>query len=128
MAKLVDQGETWVLNNTVGGNTLYIGLYLDTSEPAETATLADITECSGTGYSRIEIATSDWTISGDTATCVEKTWTSQGNDWGSIYGYFICDVSTGTTGNLIFVEHFSDGPYTAPTNHKITVVPSVTAS
>ena len=127
MPKLVDQGETWVLQQSLGSNALYIGLYKDTSEPAEDATLATITECSGAGYSRLEIAAGDWTISGDTAEASSKTWTA-GEDWGDIYGYFICDVSSGTTGNLLFVEHFSDGPYTVKQNHKVTITPRVTAS
>lgn len=82
--KCTDQGENdcltkWIKN---GYTTLYLGLYENTTEPAENATLAGLTEQSGSGYARIALASADWTVTNDTATNLEKTFTASGGDWG----------------------------------------------
>ena len=52
MAKWCDEGENWLLDvafkkNTSPPTNLYLGLYTNSTEPAETATLASLTEPSG---------------------------------------------------------------------------------
>jgi len=132
--KWTDEGETDVLKVYFSGQqahrgTLYLGLYTaPTSEPGETATLADLTEPSGNGYSRIAMNDSDWTVSGDLATHVEKSFVATG-PWGNVYGYFICTVSSGTSGLLLAVEHFSNGPYNIQNNgDRIKITAKVRAS
>ena len=110
MAKWVDQGETDVLKVYFSGEqahrtTLYLGLYLNATEPAENATLADITEPSGGGYARQAIADSEWTVSGNLAQAATKTFQASGADWGDVTGYFIA-TSSDNTGILLAVEHF----------------------
>jgi len=110
MAKWVDQGETDVLKVYFSGEqahrgTLYLGLYTNATEPDETATLADIVEPSGAGYARQAIADSEWSVSGDTATAVAKTFQASGGSWGDVTGYFIA-TSADNSGLLLAVEHF----------------------
>ena len=135
MPKLCDQGEHAVLEVFMGGATrggsgdLYLGLYTDTTEPGEATTLSTITELAVThGYARIALADGDWTIVADLATNLQKTFTASGGDWGNIYGYFICDVSSGTSGNLLFVEQFSDGPYNITDGLSVKITPSILAA
>lgn len=111
MAKLTDEGENYLLNVFLKGSptppaNLYLGLYKDASEPAETATLATITECAGAGYGRISIAQADWAISADVATAVAKTFAVDGS-WGEVTGWFLATSLSGTTGKLLVVEHFA---------------------
>lgn len=119
--KWCDEGENDVLRVYLKGDvshraSLYLGLYTSpTSEPAEGATLADLTEPSGNGYSRIAMTDSDWSVSNDLATHAEKTFTATG-PWGNVYGYFICTVNSGTSGLLLAVEQFSNGPYNVQNN------------
>jgi len=134
MAKWCDEGETDVgavyLKQSSRAAGLYLGLYLDTSEPGETATLASITEISGNGYARIQLLDADWTEQATKGEYknLEKTFTASGGNWGDVYGYFICDVASGTSGNLLAVENFSDGPYTVNDGWSVKVTATVTAS
>lgn len=133
MAKLTNEGETNVLEVYLAGDArgdLYLGLYTDATEPGETATLATISELPEgvDGYDRIALADVDWNVVDDLATNVQKTFTASGGDWGDVYGYFICDVITGTSGNLLFVEHFSDGPYDVLDGLSVLVTPAVLAA
>lgn len=133
--KLVDEGEidvgTWYLKNdqaSRGADELYLGLYTDTTEPLETATLASgITELALTGYARIQLTDAGWSNVAGVFTNLEKTFTA-GEDWGDIYGYFICNVSTGTAGELIFVEHFSTGPFNVSNGKTIKVTSTITVA
>jgi len=113
MAKWCDQGETDVLKVYFSGeqahrSTLYIGLYTNATEPDETATLADIVEPSGSNYARQAIADSEWTVSGSTATAAAKTFAPNGEDWGTVTGYFLATTGD-NTGLLLAVEHFDTG-------------------
>lgn len=129
MAKWCDQGENAVAedffnNSPAGGySNLYLGLYKNTTEPPENATLSDIVEPSDTGYSRIALAQGNWTVTNDTAEYAQQTFTFTNNPGGeTIYGYFIA-TSSDNTGKLLAVEHFSN-PFTIQNNGdqiKITV-------
>ena len=86
MAKLVDEGENRFLNILLGSTAvdanLYMGLYTNGSEPAETATLGDITEVTGTGYARKTLARGSWSIVADLASFAEQTFGAAGyRDW-----------------------------------------------
>jgi hypothetical protein len=112
MGKWVDQGETKLANvffKSAARGTLYLGLYENSTEPLETATLTNITESTAPGYSRITLSDTDWTVSGNTVTMAQKTFTFTGSG-NTIYGAFITD---GT--DLIAVDHF-DSPFTPAAN------------
>jgi hypothetical protein len=130
--KLVDEGEidvgTWYLKNVQtsrGANELFLGLYTDTTEPLETATLAaGITELALAGYARIQLNDADWSNVAGVFTNLEKTFTA-GEAWGNIYGYFICNVVSGTSGELVFVEHFTTGPFNVANTKTIDITPVI---
>jgi hypothetical protein len=132
--KLTDEGENdvaaWYIKNdqsSRGADGLYLGLYTDSTEPLETATLATITELALTGYARIQLLDADWTITDDVAENIAKTFTA-GEAWGNIYGYFICNIVSGTAGELIFVEHFSTGPFNVADTKTIEITPKITVA
>lgn len=129
MAKLVNEGETETLEAIKARYaTLYLGLYEDTTEPPETATLATLTEqASGTGYARIALSQADWTISGDTMTNLLKTFLAAGGDWGNQYGYFIGTTSN-NTGKLLVVHHFTNGPFYISNTGSIDITPKIQAA
>ena len=130
--KLVNEGEidviSWYVKNdqsSRGADSLYLGLYLDSTEPLETDTLSTITELALTGYARIQLNDADWSGAADVATNLAKTFTA-GEAWGNVYGYFICNVASGTAGELLFVEHFSTGPFNVANGKTIEVTPKIT--
>jgi hypothetical protein len=133
MAKWVDEGENWLLDvcfkkGTSAPTNLYLGLYTNTTEPAETATLASLTEPSGGGYARIAIACGgDWTLSSDQITAAQKTFAASGAAWGNCYGYFIATTSDGS-GKLLAVEQFSDGPYNVVDGGSVKVTAKLVCS
>lgn len=133
MAKLCDEGEAEIgdisLKQASQYANLYLGLYTSpTSEPAEDATLTSLTEPSTGGYARIALASGDWTKAGSVFTQVQKTFTASGAAWGNVYGYFICNVASGTAGKLWAVEQFSDGPYNVPDGGAVKVTAKMTFS
>lgn len=133
MAKWVDEGETLVGNiflKKAAVTDLWVGLYLDATEPIEGDTLSDLTEVPvANNYARISLAAGDWTEgAAGVFTQLQKTFTATGGAWGDVYGYFITDCASGTAGNLVAVEDFSDGPYTVNDGWSVKVTPKVTIS
>jgi hypothetical protein len=133
MAKWCDEGETSVGNvylKATAQPDYWLGLFKNSSEPAETDTMTAITEAAplGTlGYARIQLLDADWTESPQGVfTNLQKTFTCATTNWGSIYGYYITTAETGTAGKLIAVELFSDGPYTVNVGWAVKVTPKVT--
>lgn len=132
--KLIDEGSndllTWYLKNVQTSRTadeLYVGLYTKTTEPESDATLAaGLTELALSGYLRIQLLDADWTVAAKVATNLLKTFTAA-EEWGNIYGYFICNVATGTVGELLFVEHFTTGPFFVADTKTIDITPKITA-
>jgi len=129
--KLVTLGHTdiltWYFENVQtsrGADALYLGLYTDTTEPPITTTLSTITELALTGYARIQLLDADWTVSVDQVDNLVKTFTA-GENWGNVYGSFICNVSTGTAGELIAVKHFTIGPFNVLNTKTIDITPSM---
>ncbi len=130
--KLTTLGQTniltWFFENDQSSRTadkLYLGIYEDTTEPVVGSTLSTITECTGTGYARINLLDADWTIVTDTATNLEKTFTATADWTTDVYGSFICDVSTGTSGLLLAVKHFTAAPFTVLNTKTVAVVPTM---
>lgn len=132
MAKWCDEGETLVGNiflKKAAVTDLWVGLYLDTSEPAEDATLSSISEVPvANGYARIALVNTDWTEQATKGIFenLQKIFTANGGDWGSVYGYFLTDCASGTAGKLVSVENFSDGPYAVNDGWSVKVTPKVT--
>jgi len=132
MAKWCNQGENDVLEvylgQTAKRDPLYIGLYDDSSEPAEDATLASISEIDGSGYARIQLDSTGWTIVADLATYSQVTFQADAS-WGNVYGYFITTTLDGTSGLLLGVETFSDGPYDVDVaDEMVKITPKIRAS
>lgn len=113
---LMDEGEQVILefffrnNNLMGASPFYFGLGNNGGTPgvpAETATLASITEVSGSGYARIAVArdTTDWGATaldaGDyQTTSATKTFSATGT-WTAADYLFLTDVDSGTSGKLL---------------------------
>lgn len=131
MSKFCDEGENRVANILFGATavdaTLYLGLYTSpTTEPAETAVVADLTEPSGGAYARIALTRGSWTVTASAATYAQQTFAASGGAWGSVYGYFITTTSSGTLGKLMGVEQFSDGPYSIGDGDSIRISATLT--
>lgn len=113
---LHNEGENRVLNilfEATSVENYYLGLFTaPTIAPTESQVMTDLTEPSGNGYAR-ELLTrgTDWTVTADEAVAVQKTFTAAGGAWGNVYGYFLTTELTGTAGDLVASELFSDGPY-----------------
>jgi len=112
---LLDEGELDILNVYLRNTSIPASFYFGLGNlggtpgvPAETDTLATITEVSGSGYARIALArdTIDWGApvlldSPDyQTTSVTKQFAATGT-WTAADYLFLTDVSTGTAGALI---------------------------
>ena len=92
-AKLCNEGKTNIGAAYLAAGaipTLYVGLYKNTTEPAETVVMTGITEqtTAGSGYARIALTTSwteDGTIKGQYSHA-QITFTASGANWTPIYG------------------------------------------
>jgi len=113
---LMDDGEGNILDTYLRAQntptSLYVGLGNNGGTPgipAETTTLAGITEVAGTGYARIALArnTTDWPTlaldSGDyQATSKTITFTNSGGSaWTAADYLFLTNAASGTSGNNI---------------------------
>jgi hypothetical protein len=131
--KWCDAGENRIAAIIFGATAVesyYMGIYKSpTTEPGETAVMADLTEA-GTpgsgGYARIQLARGSWSTSGSVASYAQQTFLAAGASWGACYGYFLTTTSAGTAGPLMAVEQFSDGPYTINDGDSIKITPSIT--
>lgn len=129
--KLVEEGQTniltWYFKNiqtSRPADSLYLGLYLNTTEPPVGATLSSgLTELALSGYSRIQLIDADWTVTVDEVVNVLKTFTA-GEDWGDVYGSFLTDLAAGV-GNLISVKHFTSGPFNVLDTKTIDITPTI---
>jgi hypothetical protein len=129
--KLVDTGENRVQNILFGAqavdNTLYLGLYTNSTEPAETAVLGDLTVPSGSGYATIALTRGTWTITNDLAEYAQQEFEAVGGDWGNVYGYYIA-TSEDLSGVLLFVEQFTDAPFEVNDGDIVRVTPNITCA
>ena len=99
----INEGRDWLLNNALGGTTMFIGLLHTTdinTAPIATSTLATITELSGSGYARQSCVMA--TGSGQSDVGAQVTFTFTGTPTGgTATGWFLCTVVSGTAGKLI---------------------------
>lgn len=109
-SKLCNEGEHRIADILFGtqavDGTLYLGIYKDSSEPAEDATIASLTEVSGNGYARKTLTRGSWVIIDSEAAYAEQIFLASGGDWGDTYGYFIA-TSSDDSGKLIAIEQFA---------------------
>jgi hypothetical protein len=129
--KIITEGKTdvltWYLKNdqsSRGADELFLGLYLDTTEPLINATLATITELALAGYARIQLIDSAWVVASDEGINVLKTFTAA-IDWSNVYGWFVCNIAAGTAGELLFVKHFTNGPFNVLDTKTIDITPKI---
>ena len=108
---------------------LYVGLYMTpTTDPGVDGnggldlTLAGLTEPSEGEYARILVALGDWTLVDNLLTAAEVNFVASGLAWGVIYGWFVCDSASGTSGKLIAIEQFLDAPYNVGAAGEVKVV------
>lgn len=117
---LPNQGEQISLEALVGktaGQNLVLRLYKSNTTPNESTTESSLTEADFTGYSAITLTASSWSYTaGDPGTLAyaQQTFTSSaGSQSQAVYGYYVTQV---TSGKLVWVERFTDGPYTITNN------------
>lgn len=129
---LPNEGETLVANlvfknaDVDRGTNMQLLLFTN-STIDETITEATLTEPTGTGYARITLTDASWTVTGDTASYAEQTFTGGAGGWtGSIYGYAI--VTTGTTPRIVAIETDPSGPYTINENDTYKITPNITVA
>lgn len=115
-----------LLNHTAQNQNLTLKLFKNNVTPSETDTVAAYTEADFTGYSSKSLTGASWTVSSGTASYAEQTFTSSTDQTAqSIYGYFVVRA---TTGELMWAERFSAGPYSIQYNgDQLRVTPQITA-
>lgn len=129
---LPNEGETLVANlvfknaDVDRGTNMELLLFTN-STIDETITEATLTEPTGTGYARISLTDGSWSVTGDTASYAQQTFTAGAGGWtGSIYGYAI--VTTGTTPRIVAIEVDTNGPYTLNENDTYKITPNITVA
>lgn len=124
---IYDEGENRIANILLGATpvdgALYLGLYKDVTEPAETISLSDLSEVSGFGYSRATLSRGIWVITDNEAEYAQQTFLASGGDWGDVYGYFI-GTTLDNSGILLGIEHFSSH-YTILDDKGIKITPKL---
>lgn len=99
----VNEGRTYILNNAIGGATLFVGLLKTTdinTAPVATSTLATITEPSTGGYARQSCVMASAASQATTGAQVTFSFTGTPTNMPAT-GWFLCTVSSGTAGTLI---------------------------
>lgn len=113
-----NQGEVIILEaalNKTAPQDLDLCLYSNNALLTESVTEASVTAVTGGGYAPIQLTASSWTVTGGdptTAAYAKQTFTFTGSV-GNVYGYYI---KQRTSGKLVWVEAFSDGPYNIANN------------
>ena len=106
---------------------LELGLFTNASVD-ETTTHAAVTEPTGGGYARITLTDASWSVTADTASYAQQTFTATGSAYvGTVKGYFVATKAAGGTKRLLHIEVDASGPYTMNTNdtYKITLNNSI---
>lgn len=119
---------SYLLSKQTSVEPLVLKLYSNNITPAETDTAATYTEMSGFGYNSVTLTGANWTLTPGEPTVAaypQVTWTFTGAA-GNAYGYYLVRL---TTGDLVYSERFSDGPYAmANSGDQIKVTPTIGAS
>jgi hypothetical protein len=131
MINLSNSGKEIALKYLTGNisttEILLVKLFTNNTTLSVNDTAASYTEVvNGTGgYSYKTLSASSWNVSGNIAAYPSQTWTFTGAV-GNIYGYYVIRQ---TTGDLVFSEKFSGGPYNVQTNgDNISVTINLTIS
>jgi hypothetical protein len=116
------------LVNKVASENLVLCLYKNNVTPGETDVIGTYTEADFTGYANKNLAGASWTVTGGaptTAAYAEQSFASTaGSQSQDVYGYYLKRASTG---DLVYAEKFSDGPYHIANNgDTIKVTPQIT--
>jgi hypothetical protein len=112
-------GRTLSASYTVGKTTttenLILRLYSNDYTPNPDSESLNFTEVtSGGGYLSYVLNGEDWSISDGAATYPQQQWLFVASK-GNIYGYYV----TLDTGEVIFAERFSNGPFNIASNGDI---------
>lgn len=123
--KVPNCGEARILAHVLKQTALedlVLRLYANDRTPAEGDVAADYTEVTGGGYAAITLDPADWTIvEGAPTTATQPVQTfSFSAAVGEVYGYYITEISSGI---LMTVERFSDGPYDVVGPAQIRITP-----
>lgn len=115
---------------TSNDNHLRIHLFTNNYTPLKTDDKANYTEAEGGGYESKKILSGDWSIDivDGVATAVysvEFVFTAP-LDNGTIYGYYVCDRGTGTSGGLLYAEKMATSFTPAQTGDSLTINLKVT--
>lgn len=115
------------LVNKSSPENLVLRLFTNNKTPAEADAVGDYTEATGSGYASITLTGASWTVTPgapSSAAYAQQTFTFTGA-LGNVYGYYLTRL---TTGDLVYAERFSDGPYNIANNgDQIKVTPTITA-
>lgn len=129
--RLVDNGEDialrYLVGKTASTENLVLRLYKSNTTPADADVAGTYTEADFTGYSAVTLTGASWTVTpGDptTASYAQQSFASSANQTAqSVYGYYVTRASTG---DLVFSERFSTGPFTIQNNgDTIKVTPAL---
>jgi len=105
------------------GTDMELGLFTNASVTEATAA-TDLTEPTGGGYARKTLTDASWSITADTASYAQQTFTASGSAYtGTVKGYFI--VTKGVTPRIIAIEVDSNAPYTIADGDSYAVTPVV---
>lgn len=118
----------YLTNKVATPENLVLCLFQSNTTPAEGDTLATYTEATFTGYANVTLTGASWTVTGgapSSAAYAQQTFTSSaGSQNQNVYGYFLKRLSSG---DLVYAERFSDGPYNIVNNgDAIKVTPTIT--
>jgi hypothetical protein len=114
----------YLVNLVQPGNRV-LHLYTNNYVPTDGTTLANLTEANQNGYSPITLVGSGWTVSqsAGVTTALYSEQTFPFLTGATLTGYYV----TTTQNALLWVEIFSNGPFTLPdVGGEIAVTPTIT--
>ena len=124
-----DVGEVLVLSkalNKTASDDVKLRLYTNDVTPDDDTVVGDLTEATATGYAAKTLTGASWTVATATGTTTgsyaQQSFTMTTQE--TYYGYYVTD-NAGT--GLLWVERFSDGPYTTGSaGGTVKVTPTIT--
>jgi len=130
---LADLGRKEILNSYFQSTDLYLGLWYNSStlyENVDTLALSGFFDeiVYPNEYTRLKIDKNQWTFNVEeqiihTVSPIEFNPSS--NVW-SITGYFITDVATGNSGNLIDIDRFNGEVLNLTPSDFLSIIPKLT--
>jgi hypothetical protein len=127
-----NSAETFILGYILKKHTpedLDIRLFTNDHIPTEGDVVGNFIEATGGGYATIQLDPTQWVITPGEPSLGEHpqvSWVFTGGVVGNVYGYY---VTRRSTGDLVWAERFSNGPYLIQTaNDQIRVTPRLTAN